>query len=488
MDPFGGVKADRDKDPEGWNKEWEAYLEKKFKPLPSYPDLSFLSDFSAELLGQGMLASMETQSKELCTLQKDLAGLVAGKREADHFDSKWLSMSPETRAEYILKGLVISSGAVADMEERRQWCPETTISFLQRDGGQGFLDLLNTILDTSNGEAPSEEPRTAPILVSHPVFDGIWHIGEPCPPGESDAARNVMQNHASLSRNYFLSFFLWNTLLNMYGMSQNYKAVKPTTSFNEELRVVKNSGKAKDLGLSKEDGKKLTQDARNAYSQAERACSSCDKMTFQLPEGTNFLRCSKCMAVGRKVMYCNKECQLKDWKHGNPPHKTICGKPYAVPGEGPSSIPIQQSSNSNDIPPPDPGFIRSPELVNQLALLKDNPHVTYVLTQPDPKPDHGVALQHAEGRMLFDIMKNRAIRNGNPQAVAMMCNMLEQSAAGVGMSKARLMLQFSKEYGIPVSELVKLCEKRERSSDIEQKTKEIDRLAAQLDASLDLPD
>lgn len=253
-----------------------------------------------------MLASMEAQRKELCVLQKDLAGLVAGKREADHFDSKWLSMSPETRAEYILKGLVISSGAVADMEERRQWCPETTISFLQRDGGKGFLDLLNTILDTPNGEAPSEEPRTSPVLVSHPVFDGIWHIGEPCPPGESDAARNVMQNHASLSRNFFLSFFLWNTLLEMYGMSQNYKAIKPTTSFNEELRVVKNSGKAKDLGLSKEDGKKLTQDARSAYSQAERACASCDKMTFQLPEGTNFLRCSKCMAVGRKVMYCNK--------------------------------------------------------------------------------------------------------------------------------------------------------------------------------------
>lgn len=116
----------------------------------------------------------------------------------------------------------------------------------------------------------------------------------------------------------------------------------------------------------------------------------------------------------------SRECQIKDWKYGNPPHKTICGKPYTVPGEGPSPIPMQQSSNSNDIPPPDPGFIRSPELVNQLALLKDNPHVTYVLTQPDPKPDHGVALQHLEGKMLFDIMKNRAIRNGDPQAVAMM--------------------------------------------------------------------
>ncbi|KIO17296.1 hypothetical protein M407DRAFT_33044 [Tulasnella calospora MUT 4182] len=92
------------------------------------------------------------------------------------------------------------------------------------------------------------------------------------------------------------------------------------------------------------------------------------------------------------------------------------------------------------------------------------------------------------GKMMFDVMKNRAIRNGDPRAVATMCNMLEESAAGVGMSKARLMLQFSKEYGIPVAELAELCKKSERSNDIEQKTKEIDRLAAQLDASLNLPD
>ncbi|KAG9044346.1 hypothetical protein FS837_008279 [Tulasnella sp. UAMH 9824] len=489
MDSFGGIKADREKDPEKWNKEWEAYLGKKFKPLPSYPDLSFLSEFSPRILGQGMLASMEEQRKELCTLQKDLAGLVADKREGGHLDSKWLSMSPETRAEYILKGLVISSGAVADMDERRQWCPETTTAFLQRDGGQGFLDLLNTILDTPNGEAPSEELRAEPILVSHPVFDGIWHIGEACPPGENEAVRNVMQNHVSLSRNFYLSFFLWNTILNMYGKSQNYMAVKPTTSFNESLRGARNLGSsAKEAGLSKADGKRVIQEAKNAYAEAERACASCSKLSSQLPEGTNFLRCSKCMGVGRKVMYCNKDCQLKDWKHGNPPHKTICGKPYAVPGEGPNSIPVQQSSGSSDIPPPDPGFIRSPELVNQIALLQDNPHISYVLTQPDPKPDHGVALQHPQGKMMFEILKNRAVRNGDRKAVAMMCNMLEQSAAGVGMSKARLMLQLSKEYGIPVSELAELCEKNEQSTDIEQKTKDIDRLAAQLDASLNLPD
>lgn len=471
MESFGGVKSDREKEPEKWNKEWETYLENKFKPLPSYPDLSFLSEFSSRVLGQGMLASMEEQRKELCILQKDLTGLVAGKREADHFDSKWLSMSPETRAEHILKGLVISSGAVADMDERRQWCPETTISFLQGDGGKRFLDLLNAVLDTPNGEVPSEELRTEPILVSHPVFDGIWHIGQPCPPGENEAARKVMQKHVSLSRNFYLSFFLWNTILNMYGRSQNYMAVKPPTSSKDSLKAVENLG-----------------DSADAYSGAGRACASCAKLEFQLPEGTNFLRCSKCIGVGRNVMYCNKECQLKDWKHGNPPHKTICGKPYAAPGEGPNPVPIQQSSTSNNIPPPDPGFIRSPELVNQLALLQDNPHITYVLTQPDPKPDHGVALQHTMGKMMFDVMKNRAIRNGDPRAVATMCNMLEESAAGVGMSKARLMLQFSKEYGIPVAELAELCKKSERSNDIEQKTKEIDRLAAQLDASLNLPD
>ncbi|KAG9044344.1 hypothetical protein FS837_008277 [Tulasnella sp. UAMH 9824] len=488
MDPSSGIKADREKNPQQWNKEWEAYLAKKFKPLPSYPDLWFLSDFSSQILGQGMLVSTEERRKELCIMQNDLAQLVAVARQTDHLDSKWLSMSPETRAEYILKGLVISSRAVSDMDVRRQLCPETTSTFLQRDGGKGFLDLLNTILDTPNGEAPSEELRAEPILVSHPVFDGIWHIGEPCPAGENEAARNVMQNHICVSRNFYLAFFLWNTLLNMYGMSQNCVAIKLPTSFNESLREIKNlEGFAKAV-LSTKDGKRVIRENKSTYSEAERACVSCSKVSSQLPEGMNFLRCSKCMGVGRKVMYCNKDCQLNDWKHGNPPHKTICGKPYAVPGEGPNSIPVQQSSGSSGIPPPDPGFIRSPELVYQLALLQDTPHISYVLTQPYPEPDHGVALQYREGKITFEIWKNRAVRNGDRRAVAMMCDMLEHSAACLGMSKARLMLQLSKEYGIPVSELAELCKKSEKTTDIEQKTKDIDRLVAELYASLNLPD
>lgn len=148
----------------------------------------------------------------LSILQRDLAGLVASNRETGYSDSSWLGMSSKTRGKCILRGLLISTGVVVEMEECRQWCPETTTTFLQRDGGKTFRDLLSTAVDTPCGKPPSEDLRTESILVSLSGFDGTWHIGEPCPLGENEAAREVMQNHVSLSRNFYLTFFLWNTI------------------------------------------------------------------------------------------------------------------------------------------------------------------------------------------------------------------------------------------------------------------------------------
>lgn len=112
---------------------------------------------------------------------------------------------------------------------------------------------------------------------------------------------------------------------------------------------------------------------------------------------------------------------MNDWKKGNPPHKQICGKPLGIP-DAVLSTPTASNTEDKkgDIPPPDPGYIRSPALVHQLSLLRENPNITYVFTQPDPHPDHGIQLQHQMGKLFFEVNKNRAIKNGDPKAVGMM--------------------------------------------------------------------
>lgn len=56
-----------------------------------------------------------------------------------------------------------------------------------------------------------------------------------------------------------------------------------------------------------------------ATASCLRVCSLCCSTTP--PPGGGFLRCGAC----KSRLYCNKECQLQDWKKGG--HKKACGKP-----------------------------------------------------------------------------------------------------------------------------------------------------------------
>lgn len=166
-------------------------MRKVFRPLPSYPalDMAHISSGADYLLSQSVLAQLEEERKRLCKLQFDLADLVFKKRDGDYFDSKWLSMSPKTRESHILDGLVVSCGR-GRAEDHRMWCPETTMAVMQKDGGQGFLNLLTTICPKN---VTKVDLRPEPIFISHPVFDGWYHIGKPCPPGQNEAVYKVLQ-------------------------------------------------------------------------------------------------------------------------------------------------------------------------------------------------------------------------------------------------------------------------------------------------------
>lgn len=50
----------------------------------------------------------------------------------------------------------------------------------------------------------------------------------------------------------------------------------------------------------------------------EPICFACGKRKEDLKEGQKFSNCSKCQTA----VYCSRECQLQDWKHGR--HKLAC--------------------------------------------------------------------------------------------------------------------------------------------------------------------
>lgn len=174
------------------------------------------------------------------------------------------------------------------------FCPETTLEYLQDRGGQGFLDLLTTACPKS------ATPLLAPILISHPIFDRYLHIGEPSPPGDKEAARKAWQSQVSMDRNTFLVHFLWNTVLGIYDLEQIYHLAKPTTKHE---RGVATKGLA---GITRAMHKDMGRVVKEAQKIGRRACTTCHKPASRLSEGVVFMKCPRCDAIGREVVYCDR--------------------------------------------------------------------------------------------------------------------------------------------------------------------------------------
>jgi hypothetical protein len=101
------------------------------------------------------------------------------------------------------------------------------------------------------------------------------------------------------------------------------------------------------------------------------------------------------------TIFLVSDCQVNDWKNGNPPHKTICGK---VTSDTPLPIPpapLATTTSRSSIPPPVGGYRRSIALVHQISLLERNPTIDYFLIPPAPLPDVGTSMAQPTLRELF---------------------------------------------------------------------------------------
>ncbi|KAH8809580.1 hypothetical protein DL96DRAFT_1821847 [Flagelloscypha sp. PMI_526] len=346
-----------------WNNSWERQLAQIYGSdlLPASRESCRLDiqsqpayDFMASR--DDVLTSLQQIKQEICDLQLDLTKMAIRRFAERDMENQWICSTEDRRTELILEGLVRTCEATSEFEPRRGLCPETTVARLNRDSGAGYLDLLRAHLLPETNLIP-EGYRT---LDCAPVD---WMLGlsvnaSPAPLANHPGYK-VLQEMNRSARAYFLSLFVWYTMLAFYGETEEKDYIKFSSGKTKVNRTM-----AKMIGVDP----KLT-----AREIPRRACLVC-RRTAEGAAVNALLSCSKCKAEGIETFYCGKDCQKVDWKRG---HKKTCGSHDALLSKATSSSP----PSSLD---------KTPALQHQLNLLKKHPEVDYFYIPPAPQDDVGI--------------------------------------------------------------------------------------------------
>ncbi|EKM56191.1 uncharacterized protein PHACADRAFT_122440 [Phanerochaete carnosa HHB-10118-sp] len=379
-----------------------------------------------------VIFAAEYEASCICKLQHDIAREATKRFAENDFENAWKALSDDRRQEIVLEG-IYRTMCIPDMEERRKYCPDSSLENLTSRGGEEYLRMLKCLLPSNLDALP-----TVPLEIPHTFVDRIFTPTEEelQYPGCKTFFRS-MKN----SRTYALSTVIWNILLTFYGIEETQQPIRP-----DRGRFIHTEG------LSKSATREIVREHNEQRKLIPNACSFCGLSEDRLPAGRKLQACSKCRQLNRRMFYCSKECQTKDWKLGSPrPHKLICGKPLTEDNM-PKATPAGAAKTASGIPDPDPGFTRSPALLHQISLLSDNPRIDYVIVRPYPEPDQGICLADAMGSLMFKVVRNRALKSGDRQAVNAIYKMLIPSMDKTRLPRSMLCKQLELEFGHRVEE------------------------------------
>jgi len=196
-------RPNKDEDPVAWNKDWEEELRQLY--VLAHGDIKNVR------LAMGVPVKLTTSAEEIlqiekqnggtALLQNDIRGFALARMATDDFERKFKSLETSSRRDLILEALWKTANIGAgDMEGRRRWCPEMTLSNLADNGGRGFLEILGTIMT----EDPTID-RSEPVHILNPLIERFWTLLNI----RSKDVKQEFQSH----RSYFISMFIWRTLL-----------------------------------------------------------------------------------------------------------------------------------------------------------------------------------------------------------------------------------------------------------------------------------
>ncbi|KAG8919963.1 hypothetical protein FRC01_001011 [Tulasnella sp. 417] len=442
-----GKLPDKKTDAEGWNKTWNRYLEWRYNPkqtsnTKATPDrfLPLFEIYENPLTSQTYLAQSRDMSAVLLKMQVGITDFIGD--QWGSFALGWLSLDSEERRKHVLKGLVHLCDAL-NLERERVFCPESTNAFLERDSGRGFLDLMTTFFPPQP-DSKTQAKRDQPTLLFHPQHDRAMGFDQPCPVGRDPAIWDMIRNNNQCARSDFLCRMALYIFCNVMDI---------------ELPPIE----VRKLGAGRKE-------RREFYSRLPDSINSIDGFKKSVVDSMEEMQnkavwgCTTC----RRVPYCNKECQTRDWKFGDPPHKTICGKPISLPPPSPA-VPLRAfeqaiSSSGKDvyaIPPPDRGFIRSSDLVCQIVNLQDQcpklKELAYIVMKGGAHASFICLYQDTWTAAYFRVFRNHAFRNGDPKAVAVMYKFFSQEVDEDMFPLHLLLLQLCREFDIKPKRLTELA-------------------------------
>ncbi|EKM56202.1 uncharacterized protein PHACADRAFT_257289 [Phanerochaete carnosa HHB-10118-sp] len=322
MFPVPRPRPDKHTARKAWEASWAADLEAYFKPglpLHRYPRL--ISSASRDALAfcaepQNVLED-DSRVKDICDVDIDMARCL-NPHDWQSFQDGWRRLSSNRREEIILEGLYHAS-CIGSNEQFRGHCPEMTLKDLAKDGGRELLRLLS---HWSNLPNLTHATHLGHVYVPNPIFDHIVSLSdaEAEAPGAKATARMCRIN-----RMQFMSMALWNVYRTYQGIEgpshDTLNTATITPENKKQLKALLDSQYGKGF-FKKWRAENITSDR----SQLVNACWYCKKGENQL-NGERMKGCSKCAALGIKIYYCSRECQVADWKSGVPrPHKVLCGK------------------------------------------------------------------------------------------------------------------------------------------------------------------
>ncbi|KZV66952.1 hypothetical protein PENSPDRAFT_755304 [Peniophora sp. CONT] len=452
--PASAARPSIDSDPQGWERSWQAELDRTYAShvsrlpsiLPNFRNVP--RSTLASILDENEQQRQALDHKRLVELQDDIRTMCAQKSAEDDFPALWKAAGEEVRFKHYLTAMERVC-EIPDMEKQRRTAPEVSWKVFKAKDGQGYLDVL---LQLSR-----EHPPRQYIYFHQRLVDSCLGISEPWDTSHSyiqDCAK-FYQRGLAMRRMLFISLIVWNVMLSYYGRAETYvsQALQRERGLSSDMRA---AGKA--FGLSDAEMRATEKETKKTHKeQGHSLCTGCGKYDFQLPEDFKFKSCARCNTIGRTILYCSKECQLSDWKRGDPPHKTICGKPLAETAQQVSQA-SQGSGTKTRFPPAEAGFVRSPALLYTLNALEENRELDYVFVRPSHEDnDVGIraSVDNAMGQMFFALTLQRAVTTGDRASVQMLYEALKVSAETPGpgnIGAAALRKQLKNEYGVDVQD------------------------------------
>ncbi|KAJ7174409.1 hypothetical protein C8R46DRAFT_1347583 [Mycena filopes] len=430
-------------DPMDWIHESDAAARRRFDPsLPLEPDRTRGQPeaFFESMMNPDVLQEIVSARRFACVSHQSLSIRIVNLLTECDFEKTWLALGSEGQLKHFIVGfqkLEEQSGVGMPMfSGTKVDAPELCLDEISRDGGRGFLDLLNVFLLPNNDETPKQ-----PFAIPNKRYDALigWREDDTCP------NRKAWIGLRRITRTRYISSFLGIVLHSTLGHNITLRSF--THEHHKTKETLLNMKPIMNTFLGESDANKWQKEQTDRRKDMKLFCDSCLKPEEKIENGKMSV-CSPCKAVGRDVRYCDRVCQKDAWKL----HKQLCGQPLGLDSafDDIAALPAAPGSTTRpDVPPPTPGYRRSADLLRQITFLHENPTKDYVVvvsSDANYLDMDGISLDEPQSAALFIIMRSYAMSSAGPRAEAALLYVY-RVLQRFGGDDAVLRTQLRKEYG-----------------------------------------